>query len=221
MRDGMTKTEEFLFGIRDLVDTEGKPITDKDGVVQREIVTPEEIELNLGIVPQPESIRRVLNKLHRFGALGVEGFAQAIATYSIMRNEKEHEVFPLSIDGVVEQYKRPFTFVEPADDSKQSDQGKHAGYTYGLNIIGREMTDIRMYDFKANSMLRLIAENRKTEQALIAHKVSSSEEINESLLEFGYSKCYPDNAESVAGYLVLPRPDAIEIVQEAALQELV
>lgn len=209
----MTKTEELLKGVREYIDDKGS--------INRELIDPLVIERNLGIVPDEESSQKVLDKLEKFGHLGIEGFAQAIATFAIMRGEKEHEELPVFIDGSIELFKRPFTFVKPTDETNQSDLGLHSGYTYGLNIIGREMSDIRTYDFQANESLRIIIDNVKTEQSLIAHRVNTYNQMADSDMEFGYFGCYPVNAASVAGYLVLPRPEAIKVVQEAAFQDLV
>ena len=74
------------------------------------------------------------------------------------------------------------------------------------------MSDVSVYDFKATSNIRIIAENHASGNALLAHSVSTSGEITESPLEFGYWGHFPINAAAVAGYLVLPRTEAIEVV---------
>lgn len=212
MNDGMSKTEEFLFGVREKTDETGKPLLDVDGGIIREDVSAEEIETNLGVVPTPDSIRRVMNRLHGFGSMGVKGFDLAIATFKILRGEQGHEIFKININGQDEEFQRPFTFVTPAETKNQTDHGILNGYTYGLNVLSRTMPDVDLYDFKATKNLRVIAENRASGNALIAHSVDTSQELVESSMEFGYFGHFPNNAASVAGYLVLPRPDAIDVV---------
>jgi hypothetical protein len=186
-----------------------------------------EIIRNLGIVPSPSVIRHITKKLHGFGAFGIQGFDMAVSTFAIMRGDDTHLSFQKNVDKVLvddngeefiestlQDFLYPFNFPTPSDE-ECTDHGLMNGYTYGLNVISRELPGVELLDYKATDILRVIAKDHNTDNYLVSKNVHN---IPDSQMDFGYQEM-PGNVSTIAGYLVLPKPEAIEIVAEAAISD--
>ena len=193
-----------------------------DKLFSREALSKDRIRY-LGIDPTEGSIHKVTEKLAGFGSLGLKGFDLAIATFSILRGDNEHEKMPYFTDEGVEEYSRPFTFlthdeIDVDGEETHGDHGMLNGYTYGLNVLGREMQDVEILGHEAGPETSVLAKNRNTTNFLIAQSVCVDDPTKADI-EFGYFGVFPTNVDRVVGYLVLPKQDAVKIVAEAAISD--
>jgi len=176
-----------------------------------------EREIYLGVNPTEEDAKHVDSKLDGFGVNGVQGFDYAIALFAILRGFSEHEELPSYENGELEYLSRPFTVCHTREgDAKHSDHGLVDGFNYGLHVLPKRMEDVSIYFPTIDKDVKLIAESTLSNRALIAQCVTNPDDMS---FEYGYFGSFPDNVGRVCGYLVLPKPDAVEIVAEAAISD--
>jgi hypothetical protein len=168
----------------------------------------------LGLSPTAENAKKVLDKLDSFGRMGIKGFDLAIATFAIMRNE-EHETMPAFVDDMVKMFSRPFNFVE---STTGDDHGLLNGYTYGLHILPKHMDDIELTAHQAVDEVSVMAENTASGRVLLSQRTTDPAQ---SAFENGYFGVYPSNAVAVISYLVLPKVEAVEVVERFSSASLV